>query len=192
MLVGYVRVSTTGQNTARQEVLMKELGVEELFMEKVSGKATMNQRPKLEELMNFVRKGDTVIVESVSRFGRNIRHFLELIDILDKKEVKFISKKENFDTSTSAGRFTMLIFAGLAELERECILERQAEGIAVAKAEGRFNGRPKKELDNFESVYTEWKKENISAVKAAKSLSIARSTFYRKVKDYEAGQIIDF
>lgn len=192
MLVGYVRVSSTGQNTARQEVLMKELGVEELFMEKVSGKATMNQRPELEKLMSFVRKGDTVIVESISRFGRNIRHFLELMDMLEKKGVKFISKKENFDTSTPAGRFIMVIFAGLAELERDCILERQAEGIAIAKAEGRFNGRPKKELDNFESIYTEWKNENITAAKAAKSLSVARSTFYRKVRDYEAGQVIDY
>jgi DNA invertase Pin-like site-specific DNA recombinase len=88
MKVGYIRVSTKDQNTARQEVILKDLGVEKVFTEKVSGKLTITDRPQLESLMNFVREGDTVVVESISRYGRNIKHFLELIDILKEKQVK--------------------------------------------------------------------------------------------------------
>ena len=93
MKVGYIRVSTKDQNTARQEVLMKELGIEKVFIEKVSGKATITERQQLEALMSFVREGDTVIVESISRFGRNIKHFLELLDMLKAKNVEFVSVK---------------------------------------------------------------------------------------------------
>lgn len=184
MKVGYIRVSTKDQNIARQEVIMKEQGVEKLFIEKVSGKVLLSERPQLEAMMNFVREGDTVIVESISRFGRNIKQFLELLEMLQSKKVEFISTKEKFDTSTSAGRFMVVVFAALAELEREYILERQAEGIAVAKAEGRFNGRPEKVIENFDEVYRSWKAKDITAAKAARTMGIARSTFYRKIKEY--------
>lgn len=115
---------------------MKDLGVEKVFIEKVSGKATITNRPQLEALMNYVREGDTVIVESISRFGRNIKHFLELLDILKEKQVDFISVKEKFDSGTPSGRFMIVVFAALAELEREYIIDRQTEGITIAKAEG--------------------------------------------------------
>ena len=192
MEVGYIRVSTKEQNTARQEILMKEHGVKKVFIEKVSGKAITYNRPQLDALMNFVREGDSIVVESISRFGRNIRHFLELIDILKEKKVEFISIKEKFDTSTSAGRFMVIVLAGLAELEREYILERQAEGIAIAKAEGRFNGRPLKQIDNFEDIYEDWKNKKISASKASKTMGIARSTFYRRVKQIQDDYVVDF
>lgn len=192
MKVGYIRVSTKDQNTARQEALIKEIGAEKVFMEKVSGKITITDRPQLEALMNFVREGDAVVVESISRFGRNIKHFLELLDMLQEKQVEFISIKEKFDTSTPSGRFMVVVFAALAELEREYILERQAEGIAVAKAEGRFNGRPQKVLEDFESVYKQWKNGTCTAAKAARTLGIARSTFYRRVSQFESNDIVDF
>ena len=153
MKVGYVRISTKEQNTARQDVLMEELGVEKIYTDKVSGKNM--ERPELHKMMDFVREGDVVIVESFSRFARNTRDLLDLTATLTRKSVQFISKKESIDTSTPAGKFMLTVFAALAEFERENILERQAEGIAVAKAEGRMNGRPKKAVDTFESVYTE-------------------------------------
>lgn len=142
--------------------------------------------------MNYVREGDTVIVESISRFGRNIKHFLELMDILREKNVEFISIKESYDTSSPSGRFMAIVFAALAELEREYILDRQAEGIAVAKEEGRFNGRPAKLPDNFKQVYNDWKSKRISASKASKILNISRSTFYRRIKQYGEDPIINF
>lgn len=190
MRVGYVRVSTKDQNTERQEVLLKAHEIERLFIEKISGKLT--ERPQLIELMNFVREGDTVYVESISRFGRNLRHFLELIDILSAKKVKFISLKEQMDTSTPTGKFMLVVFAALAELEREYILERQSEGIKIAKEEGRFNGRPQKRLVEFEEVHNEWLLKKVTACKAAKRLGISRSTFYRRVNELDKVDVIDF
>ncbi|ODR27956.1 recombinase family protein, partial [Eisenbergiella tayi] len=137
--VGYVRVSTEDQNTARQEVLMEQLGVDKVFTDKVSGKNT--DRPQLQEMLDYVRKGDTVIVESISRFARNTKDFIALTEKIDSMGVKFISRKEQFDTATPAGKFALIMFAALAQLERETILERQAEGIAIAKAQGKYKGR---------------------------------------------------
>ena len=134
MKIGYVRTSTTDQNTARQEVLMQELGVDQVFIDRMSGKNT--DRPELKKMVNFVRAGDMVIVESISRFARNTRDLLELIEQLTAKGVEFVSKKEAIDTTTPSGKFMLTIFGAVAELEREYILQRQREGIAIAKAQG--------------------------------------------------------
>lgn len=187
MKIGYVRVSTTEQNTARQEVLMQEMGVEEVYIDKVSGKDT--KRPELQKMLEYVRKGDTVIVESISRFARNTKDLLELIDKLNEKKVEFISKKENIDTSTPTGKFMLTVFGAVAELEREYILQRQAEGIAIAKQEGKYRGRKKIESDKFEKIYKEWKADNITAVRAMNLLGMKRNTFYRRVAEYEATKI---
>lgn len=186
MKVGYVRISSVQQNTARQDVLMEELGVEKVYTDKMSGKNT--DRPELVKMMEFVREGDVVIVESISRFARNTRDLLELIEKLNEKNVQFISKKEVIDTSTASGRFMLTIFGAVAELEREYIRDRQREGIAIALEEGRYNGRPKKKLDIFEEVYNEWKTNKLTACGASRALKIARSTFYRRVKEYEESQ----
>ena len=189
MKVGYVRISTKEQNTARQDLLMEELGVERVFTDKVSGKN--QERPELHKMMDFVREGDSLTVESISRFARNTKDLLDLTATLDAKGVQFISKKESIDTSTPAGKFMLAVFGALAELERENILERQAEGIAIAKAEGRMNGRPKKAVDTFEGVYLNVKEGKLSASAGAKQLGISRSTWYRKVREYEDDPFID-
>lgn len=190
MKVGYVRISTKEQNTARQDELMRSLEVEKVYTDKVSGKDT--ERPELQRMMDFVREGDTVIVESFSRFARNTRDLLDLVDALKEKKVQFISQKENIDTNGATGKLILTIFAGLVEFERETILERQAEGIAIAKAEGRMKGRPKKAVDRFESVYLDVREGRISAAQAARQLGISRSTWYRKAREYEEdNQIID-
>jgi DNA invertase Pin-like site-specific DNA recombinase len=142
--------------------------------------------------MDFVREGDSLTVESISRFARNTKDLLELVDILEKKNVQFISQKESIDTSTPSGKFMLAVFGALAQLERENILERQAEGIAIAKAEGRMTGRPKKAVDTFESVYLEVKAGKKSASQGARELGIARSTWYRKAREYEGMQVVDF
>lgn len=190
MRVGYVRISTKDQNTARQDVLMEQLGVEKVYTDKVSGKNT--DRPELHKMMDFVREGDVVIVESFSRFARNTRDLLDLTATLTEKGVQFVSKKESIDTNTPAGKLMLTFFAALAEFERENLLERQAEGIAIAKAEGRMTGRPQKAVDTFESVYQEVKAGKKSAAQGARELGIARSTWYRKTKRYEEGQVVDF
>ena len=134
MKVGYIRVSTEGQNIARQEVLMQDLGVDKIFVDKASGKN--RERPQLRAMMNFVREGDVVIVESISRFARNTKDLLELVEELQSRQVIFISKKEAIDTNTPTGQFMLTVFGAVATLEREYILSRQSEGIAIAKAEG--------------------------------------------------------
>ena len=190
MKVGYVRISTREQNTARQDVLMEKLGVEKVYTDKLSGKNT--DRPELQKMMDFVREGDMVVVESFSRFARNLRDLLDLTETLERKGVQFISQKERIDTNGPAGRLMLQIFGALAEFERETILERQAEGIAVAKAEGRMTGRPKKAVGIFEDVYRDYEDKKISASEGARRLGIARSTWYRNVKEYEADVIPGF
>jgi len=190
MKVGYVRISTKEQNTARQDVLMERLGVEKIYTDKISGKNT--DRPELQRMMDFVREGDVVIVESFSRLARNTRDLLDLTDTLRQKGVQFISQKERIDTSTPAGEFMLTVFAALAQFEREVILQRQREGIDIAKAEGRMIGRPKKAEEDFEAVYMEVKAGKKSASRGAKELGITRSTWYRKAKEYEGMQPVDF
>lgn len=183
MKVGYVRISTKEQNTARQDELMRNLEVEKVYTDRMSGKNM--ERPELQKMMDFVREGDIVIVESFSRFARNTKDLLDLTSTLKDKGVRFVSQKESIDTNTPAGKMMLTIFASLAEFERETILERQAEGIAIAKADGRMNGRPRKAVDTFESVYLDAKAGKISASEGARQLQISRTTWYRKAREYE-------
>ena len=134
MRVGYVRCSTAEQNEARQLKMMEDQKVEKIFIDKASGKNV--DRKDFKAMMAFVRAGDTVIVESISRIARNTRDLLTIISSLTEKGVEFVSLKENIDTTTPHGRFMLTVFGALAELERESILERQREGIEIAKAEG--------------------------------------------------------
>ena len=181
MKVGYIRVSTAEQNTARQEVLMQELGVDIIFVDRVSGKNM--DRPELKRLLEYVREGDTVIVESISRFARNTRDLLELMEKLAAKQVQFISRKESIDTTTPSGKFMLTVFGAVSELEREYILQRQAEGIAVAKKNGVYKGRKPIERPGFEAVVQIWRGGNITAREAMRQLNMKPSTFYRKVKE---------
>ena len=114
---------------------MKKLDVEKIFIDKISGKNM--ERPMLKEMMDFVRSGDIVVVESISRFARNTRDLLELVDQLVVKGVQFVSMKEKIDTSTPSGKFMLTVFGAVAQLERDYILQRQKEGIAIAKANGK-------------------------------------------------------
>lgn len=182
MKIGYIRVSTVEQNTIRQETLMEALGVDEIYMDKVSGKNT--NRPELQKMLHYVRKGDTVIVESISRFARNTKDLLELVEQLTEKEVEFISRKESIDTSTPAGKFMLTIFAAVAELEREYILQRQREGIAEAKKQGKYQGRKAKVHPDAEKVMKRWREKEITATAAMQLLGVSKTTFYRMVRKF--------
>lgn len=186
MKVGYVRVSAEDQNTIRQENMMKELSVDRVYIEKASGKSRTG-RPELEAMMDFVREGDVVVVESISRFARSTRDLLTLVEQLAEKGVEFVSLKESIDTTTPNGRFMLTVFGAMAELERENILQRQKEGIAAAKAEGKYKGRKPIEIDReeLESVHTKWYKNEITTAHAIKKLGLSRNTFYRRMWEYE-------
>lgn len=179
--IKYIRVSTKEQNTARQE--QDKALYDKIYLEKISGKDT--NRPQLQAMLDYVREGDVVEVESYSRLARDTRDLLNIIDALDKKGVAFVSQKEQIDTSTPAGRFMLSVFASLAQFEREQILSRQAEGIAIAKQEGRM-GRPEiKPCDNFTAIVEAWKQGKTTAVEAMKQAGLTKATFYRKVKAME-------
>ena len=180
MKIGYIRVSTQEQNTDRQEVLLEQLGVEELYIDKASGKNT--DRPQLKKMMEYVRRGDIVIVESISRFARNTRDLLNLMEQLSAKGVEFVSKKEAIDTTTPTGKFMLTVFGAVAELEREYILQRQREGIEIAKQQGKYKGRKPLSLPGFQEMVIRWKRGETTAVEACRRLGMSKATFYRKVK----------
>lgn len=186
MKYGYVRTSTKHQNTARQDVLMEELGVDAVYVDQCSGKNT--DRPKLQELLDVIQPGDTVIVESYSRMSRSTTDLLKIVDALQKRGVEFISKKENIDTTTPAGKLMMTIFAGLNQFEREVMLERQEEGIAampivdgkrVSTKTGRGFGRPEKRPDGCDEVIAMQKRGDITVQEGCAMLGIGRSTWYK-------------
>lgn len=183
--IGYVRVSTAEQNTARQEVIMQELGVEKLFIDKMSGAS--KERPALMKMMNYVREGDTVIVESISRFARSTKDLLSLVDQLTQKKVEFESQKEKIDTATPQGRFMLTVFGAMAELERTNGRQRQAEGIAIAKAAGKYKGRKRVDIDEgkFTEEYRRWKNGDTVPKLIMKKLDIKPATFWRRVREYE-------
>ena len=154
--------------------------------EKVSGK-NIKDRPELNKMMEYVREGDTVIVESISRFGRSLPDLIELMNKLDEKGVHFKSLKEgDMDTTTATGKLVFNIFASLAHFERETIKERQAEGIAIAKAEGRYKGRIKKPIDQneFISLYNRWQDGEIQKKFICKKLNVSMATLDRRIAEY--------
>lgn len=182
MLIGYARVSTIEQNEARQIEQLKEKNVDKIFTDKKSGKNT--DREALNEMLAFVRDGDTVITESISRIARSTRDLLNIVDTLTQKNVDFISLKESIDTTTPQGKFMLTVFAAMAELERENILQRQKEGIAIAKSQGKYKGKPPIKIDEkqFKAVCKRWRSGDITATQAMKELNLKPNTFYRRVK----------
>ena len=181
MRVGYCRVSTAEQNTARQEVLLESLAVDRVFLDKCSGKNT--DRPALKEMLAFVREGDIVVVESISRLARNTKDLLSLIDKFTEQGVGFISQKESIDTSSPTGKFILTVFGAIAELEREYILQRQAKGIAIAKANGVYKGRKRIECADFDKVYEQVQSGVISATRGWELLGLSKSSWYRRVRE---------
>lgn len=180
MKIGYIRVSTQEQNTVRQEALMDALGVEKVYIDRMSGKNT--ERPELKQMLEYVRKGDVVIVESISRFARNTRDLLELVERLTAKEVEFVSQKEAIDTNTPTGKFMLTVFGAVAELEREYILQRQREGIEIAKAQGKYKGRKPISSPDFDKIAAQWRRGELTAVQAMRRLGMSKTTFYRRIK----------
>lgn len=175
--------STLEQNEVRRLKMMEEQNVERVFVDKASGKNT--DLKEFKAMMAFVRDGDTLIVESISRIARNTRDLLTIISTLTDKGVEFVSLKENIDTTTPHGRFMLTVFGALAELERESILERQREGIEIAKAEGKYKGRKPVAVDEakFRAVCARWRTGEITATSAMKEVGLKPNTFYRRVQN---------
>lgn len=184
--IGYIRVSTKEQNTGRQHQLFIDKGItfDKVYEEKISGKNI--DRPQLKAMLDYVREGDTLYIESFSRLARNTKDLLDIVEQLTLKGVGFISLKENIDTTTPQGKFMLTVFSGLVQFERETIKERQKEGIELALKEGRAYGRPKAEFSTTWSTnYMLWKEGKIKAVDFMKKEDLPKATFYKLVKRYE-------
>jgi len=181
--IGYMRVSTLDQNLDRQKIALDEIGMDKYFVEKISGKN--KDRPQLKKMLEYVREGDVLYIESISRLARSTRDLLSIVEQLQEKKVELVSLKESIDTNTPQGRFTLTIFGALSELERENTLQRQKEGIAAARLKGKNFGRPKvKEPQKWDSVVALWQKGDINAAQAIERLNMSRATFYRRLKEY--------
>lgn len=160
---------------------MKSLGVEKIYEEKLSGKNT--ERPAFQEMLSFVREGDILYVESFSRLSRSTHDLLETVGVLQDKGVELVSDKENVDTTTPQGRFMLTIFAALAQFERETILERQREGIEVAKRAGKYKGRkPLPVTEEFLDAARAWQAGKLELKQAILQSGYSSSTFFRKCK----------
>ena len=180
----YIRVSTEHQETARQQEIMCDYQVDRIFSEKISV-STQNasqfakDRPQLRAMLDYVREGDTLYIESISRLGRSTKDLLNIIDTLTEKGVTLISHKENIDTDTPTGKFMLTLFAALSQLEREQLKQRQREGIEIAKAQGKYTGRKPIEIDwtRFCQLYGEWKSKSITGRDFMRRMGLSANTF---------------
>lgn len=183
MKIGYARVSTEAQEVARQTRAFKEMGIEKVFIDKASGKNA--QREQLKEMLAYIREGDVVIVESISRIARNTKDLLEILETITARGADFMSMKEALNTATPQGKFVLTVFGAMAELERECILQRTREGIAIAKEEGKYKGKPKMKIDEaaLKREVKKWRDGLQTARDTMAALNLKPNTFYRRVNE---------
>ncbi len=185
MKVAYIRVSTVEQNEARQMEAMKGFGIDKYFIEKKSGKNTTD-RPQLQAMLDFVREGDTVYIHSLDRLARSTQDLLNIVEQLQAKGVELHSDKEAIDSNTPTGKLMLTMIAAINQFERENLLERQREGIAIAKEQGKYKGRKQVKPEAWEEAYAKYKAREIKSVsELAKVLGISRPTVYKLIEQEE-------
>lgn len=196
MEYGYIRVSTREQNEDRQVIALQEWGIapNRIFLDKQSGKDF--ERTQYRKMVRKLKSGDTMVVKSIDRLGRNYDEILEQWRIITKEkhvdivvlDMPLLDTRTNRDlTGTLIADIVLQLLSYVAQTEREFIRQRQAEGIAAAKARGVRFGRPILSApEHFETVYDQWKAQEISLKKASSSLGVSHQTFERWAREYEA------
>ena len=182
MKVAYVRVSTAEQNEDRQVKALENNKIEKWFIEKISGKNT--NRPKLQEMLDFVREGDVIYVHDLSRMARSTMDLLQISKVLQEKGVHLVSNKESVDTTTPAGKLMFTMVGAIAEFERDVILERQREGIALAKEKGKYKGRKAKEIPNFDDYYERYMRREITKAEIQRENHVSRTVVDRYFREH--------
>src|SRR5207249_21678 len=184
MLIGYARISTQDQTLNLQKDALKKIGCNKIFTDTASGAKA--ERNGLEEALEYVREGDTLVVWRLDRLGRSLKHLIETITELNNRKIGFKSIQESIDTTTSGGKLIFHIFGALAEFERDIIRERTQAGLTAARARGRLGGRPKakalntpKKITLAQSLYND---KNNTIDEICKTLNISRATLYRYIK----------
>lgn len=179
--LGYIRVSTLEQNLDRQQELMKRLEVDKVFEDKASGKSMA--RPGLEELLKYARSGDEIYIESFSRLSRSTHELLKTVEDLTNRGIHLISQKENLDTTTPTGRLMLTLMAAIAQFEREITLERQREGIAMAKKKGVYKGRPETpDSPRLRAAMKGWASGALTPSEAIEMSGLKKAAFYKRCK----------
>ncbi|GAB6772743.1 recombinase family protein [Bacillus cereus] len=182
--LAYIRVSTVDQNLEQQKELLSKYGIDKWYEEKASAKNA--DRPQLKEMIEYARNGDTVYIRDFSRLARSTKDLLDITEALKNKGVHLVSDKENIDSSTPHGKLMLTMIGAINAFERENMLERQREGIAIAKEKGVYKGRKQVKVPaNWDEVYTKWKSREITAKQAMEETGLKRTTFYRIVQEQE-------
>lgn len=179
-IYGYARVSTKQQDLSRQLDLLETYHCAKIYTEKISG--VRASRPELNKLKKRVKTGDQIVIESFSRFGRSTKDLINLVYFFEKKGVKIISIKENFDTQTPQGKLMITVFQAFSQFERDIIVERTLEGLNSARARGKVGGRPKVDQDVLQESLSLHLTKGLSVSEVCKKTGIKQSTFYRYLK----------
>lgn len=187
MRIAYIRVSTIEQSEQRQIEAMQKYDIEKWFTEKVSAKDT--NRPKLQEMLDYAREGDTIFIHDFSRLARSTKDLLDIVETLNRKSVHLISNKENIDTSTPTGKLMLTMVGAIAEFERQNLLDRQREGIQIAKREGKYKGGTRKHVTGFEEGYKRYKAREVSKAGLARDLNISRPTLDKLIREHESKSV---
>ena len=172
--IAYVRVSTQEQNEARQREALAARGIDKRFIEKTSAKDT--DRPEYQRMLDWVREGDTIYIHDLSRIARSTKDLLDLLDTLEAKGVALVSDKESIDTGTATGKLIITVIAAINEFERANLLERQREGIAIAKRQGKYKGRRPVTIPDLSRHYERYASREISKAALARELGVSRPT----------------
>ena len=180
--IAYLRVSTTHQNTDRQEYAMPQ-DIDKTFIDKASGKDT--ERVEFQKMLDYVREGDVVYFESFSRISRSLPDLLNTLDYFSKKGVSFVSLKENIDTSGATGKLIVSVLGAISAYEREINAERREFGFRKAVEEERVGRPTAQRTPEFEAALKEWKAGKITATEAIKRAGVSRATFYKLAKQAE-------
>jgi DNA invertase Pin-like site-specific DNA recombinase len=178
--IGYCRVSTTGQNMTAQLELLHKAGCQEIFKEKISGSNIV--RPELRKLLDYIRKGDTVTVTKLDRLARSTKDLLSIAEEIKKKGADLEVLNINLDTKSPTGQLMLTMLAAIAEFEKGIMLERQREGIDVAKEDGKYKGRKPIEETKLQQVQT-LVEGGISVSKAVSEVGIGRRTYYKAIEE---------
>lgn len=185
MLIGYARVSTGDQNIDLQSDALNRAGCEKIFMDKESG--AVSARSGLEQAMQMLREGDTLVVWRLDRLGRSLKHLIDIMGKLEQRKIGFKSIQESIDTGTPGGRLVFHIFGALAEFERNLILERTKAGLAAARARGRTGGRPKSLDPKQRKVAIKLYEEREHPVEEiCRIMKISKPTLYSYLREPEA------
>ncbi len=179
--IGYARVSSVGQNLDSQLDALQHAGCGKIFSEKMTG--SRMDRPAWNEVLEYARSGDTLVVTELSRMTRSLLNLLEITKLLEQRQINLVSLRESIDTSTATGRCFLSMMGAIHQMERELRAERAAAGRSSAKARGRTGGRPKTDPAKLENARILYENSNKTAAEVCKIAGVGRRRFFAHIAE---------